>query len=205
MGPAGYESKLARGSLQLLSGQHAAALATVAALHAAGVHDARLSVLESKAIVASKGAQGVDEALQVIEMAAARFPMEIAVPREWVRLIMAYEKWQSAPRAVEALKRALYPLNGRLGEAHLVDARINARLGRWNAAISEYRLALADEWNNVGLWLEFGRTAESAGRVVVAREAYQEASRLSPNSPDAAYALRLLEERQHSLRTLLQE
>jgi len=205
MGQVGYESKLARGNLQLLSGQHAAALATVTALRAAGVQDAQLSVLESKAILASKGAQGVDEALRVIETAAARFPTEIAIPREWVRLVIAYEKWQSAPRAVEALKRALYALHGRLGEAHIVDARINARLGHWNAALSEYRLALADEGNDVGLWVEFGRTAESAGRVTVAREAYQQASRLSPNSPDVAQILRQLEDRQHSLRTLLQE
>jgi tetratricopeptide (TPR) repeat protein len=204
MGKAGHESRLARGWLELLSGQHAAAQATITALQAAGIQDPRLSILEVQTLVALKGAQSVDHALRVIEAAAARFPTDLAVAREWVRLIMTYEKWQSGPRAVEALKRALYALHGHLGEAHTVGARIHARTGRWSAALGEYRLALADEWNNVGLWLELGKTAEAAGRPTIAGDAYREASRLSPNNPDATRALKGLEEREQKLRSIFQ-
>jgi tetratricopeptide (TPR) repeat protein len=204
MGKAGYESRLARGRLQLLSGYHADAQQTVKALHDDGVQDPSLSILEAQTLVALKGPQAADEALRVIESAAARYPTDITVAREWVRLVMTFEKWQSGPRAVEALKRALYPLNGRLGEAHTVDARINARMGRWSAAISEYRLALADEWNNVGLWLELGKAAEAAGRGVVARDAYREAARLSPNNADVTRAVQALEDREKKLRSIFQ-
>jgi tetratricopeptide (TPR) repeat protein len=202
MGKVGHESRLARGWLLLLSGQHAAAQTTVTALHADGVQNAQLSILEAQTQIALKGPQAADEALRIIETAAARYPTDIAVAREWVRLVMTFEKWQSGPRAVEALKRSLYPLHGQLAEAHTIDARINARLGRWSAALSEYRLALTDEWNNVALWLELGRTAEAAGRPAVARDAYREAVRLSPNNPDVLRATKELDDREKSLRSM---
>jgi predicted Zn-dependent protease len=202
MGKAGHESRLARGRLQLLIGQPAAAQTTLTALKADGMQDARLAILEAQTMLKLKGPQAADEALRVIETAAARYPGDLAVAREWVRLVMTYEKWQGGPRAIEALKRALYPWDGRLGEAHTAAARINVRLGRWSAALSEYRLALADESTNVALWLELGRTAEAAGRSTVARDAYRQASRLSPNNPDVTRALQGMADREQTLRSV---
>ena len=65
----------------------------------------------------------------------------------------------------------------------MASARIAAKLSRWNEALGEYRILLAEEPRNVQFWIEYGQVAESAGRPVVAREAYGEASRLSPKNP----------------------
>ena len=76
-----------------------------------------------------------------------------------------------------------------------LNARIQARLGRLTAALGEYRVALADQPGSVSLWMEFGRAAENGGRDTVAREAYREAARLSPDSPEVAEAVHRLDER----------
>ena len=68
----------------------------------------------------------------------------------------------------------------------MLNARIQARLGRLTAALGEYRVALADQAWHVSLWMEFGRAAENGGRDTVAREAYREAARLSPASPEVS-------------------
>ena len=49
-------------------------------------------------------------------------------------------------------------------------------------------------------WIEYGQVAESAGRPLVAREAYGEASRLSPKNPQILEAIRNVEERMTRLR-----
>ena len=47
--------------------------------------------------------------------------------------------------------------------------------------------------------MEFGRVAENGGRDMVAREAYREAARLSPASPEVAEAVHRLDERRPKL------
>ena len=56
----------------------------------------------------------------------------------------SYQKWKAATRALDGLKMALYAANGYAGEAHVAAARIQGRLSRWNNALNEYRIALAD-------------------------------------------------------------
>ncbi len=75
-------------------------------------------------------------------------------------------------------------------------------MGRVSAALDEYRIALANQPNNVALWLEYGRAAESAGHVETADEAYAQAARLSPNSPDVLAARHALAQRRADLRAL---
>ena len=53
----------------------------------------------------------------------------------------------------------------------------------------------------MALWIEYARAAETAGRDMTAREAYAEAGRLSPNSPDIASARQALEARSIRLRS----
>ena len=49
-------------------------------------------------------------------------------------------------------------------------------------------------------WIEYGQVAESAGRPLVAREAYGEAGRLSPKNPQILEAIRNVDERMMKLR-----
>jgi tetratricopeptide (TPR) repeat protein len=197
IGKAGPESLLVRGKLQLQSGQIAGAQKTIAAARAAGIQDARVALLEAKILLAGDGP--ADEALRLLDEAATRYPNDVAVARARVELVLATEKWQAAERALEGLKRALYHSQGSASEAHVLNARIHARLGRLTAALGEYRVALADQPRSVSLWMEFGRAAENGGRDMVAREAYREASRLSPASPEVSEATRRLDDRARKL------
>jgi tetratricopeptide (TPR) repeat protein len=203
MGKPRPESLLVRGKLQLQSGHIAEAQKTIAAARAAGVQDARLSLLEANTLVAVRGAQGADEALRLLDEAATRYPNDLPVARERVEVVLAFQKWHAAARAVEGLKRALYETQGQMAEAHIVNARIHARLGRWAAALGEYRIALAEQGGYVSLWMEYGIAAENAGRDSVAREAYREAARLSPNSPEVAEATRRIDARERRLHPVL--
>jgi Flp pilus assembly protein TadD len=104
-------------------------------------------------------------------------------------VIVRFEKWKAADDALEGLKQALYRSQGSAVEAHISAARLYTRLGRWTSALGEYRIALVSASTDVGLWMEYGRAAELAGRSATAREAYSEASRLSPNNPEVVKAL----------------
>jgi cytochrome c-type biogenesis protein CcmH/NrfG len=75
-------------------------------------------------------------------------------------------------------------------------------MGRVAASLEEYRIALADEPTNVTLWLEYGQTAAASGHVATASDAYAQAARLSPNSPDILSAQRALDQRRAELRAL---
>ena len=55
------------------------------------------------------------------------------------------QKWQAAARALEGFKRALYHRRVARRRRTSPNARIHARLGRWTAALGEYRVALADD------------------------------------------------------------
>ena len=196
------ESLIVRAGLQFGAGHTAEAAATVAAAQAAGVQDPRLAVLQSEIIVAQRGADGADAALAVLDSAAARTPADTAVQLERVRVVTTFKKWKAANRAVEGLKQALYQKGGQATAAHIADARIKAEMGRGSSALDEYRIALADEPTNVALWVEYARTAESVGHVAAAGEAYAQAARLSPNSPDILAAQRALEQRRAEQRAL---
>jgi tetratricopeptide (TPR) repeat protein len=194
------ESLLTRGRLQVQVGDIAAAQKTLAEAQTEGVHDPRLVLLDAEVTLATKGAAGADAALSILDNGAARYPQDLEIQRFRVSTVMRYERWQAAARAVEGLKMALYAAQGTPSEAHIAAARIQSRLGRWTAALGEYRMALADAPGEMGLWFEFGRAAETAGRDATAREAYGEAARLAPSDPNVQAAMRRLDERQGRLR-----
>ena len=85
----------------------------------------------------------------------------------------------------------------------MAGARIEARLGHVAAALTAYRVALADDPFNVSLWMEFGKIAESAGRQTTAMEAYSQAAQLSPKNPEIDKALRGLEQRNAAFRAVM--
>jgi tetratricopeptide (TPR) repeat protein len=160
-------------------------------------------LLEVKALIAVQGHKGADEALRLLDEAAARHPHDVPIARERVELVIAFQKWQAAERAIEGYKRTLYETQGQMAEAHAINARLHARMGRLTAALGEYRIALAQQGWNVSLWLEYGLAAEHAGRDSAARDAYREAARLSPNNPEIARAMDRIEGRERKLRALL--
>jgi tetratricopeptide (TPR) repeat protein len=200
MGAPRAESLLTRCRLQTQLGQLEAAQTTLAEARAAGVQDPRMAVLEANLILASKGAAGANEAFSILDLAATRYPLDVPVQRLRVALVSAYGKWQAADRAIDGFKLALFRAYGQGLEANLAAARIRVQLAQWNAAFSEYRIALTQTPDDVGLWVEFGKAAETAGRDTTAREAYAEASRLKPSDPTIAVALRRVEARQGYMR-----
>ena len=189
LGAPGAELLLMRGKLQLQTRRTEAAAATLARAHAAGVRDPRLALLDAQLAVDAKGAAAADQALAILNAAAAADPLDLGVQRMRLDVIVRFEKWQAADGALEGLKQALYRTQGSAVEAHISAARLFTRLGRWTSALGEYRIALVSAPTDVALWMEYGRAAEVAGRTATAREAYSEASRLSPKNPEVVKAL----------------
>jgi Tfp pilus assembly protein PilF len=196
------ESLILRATLQLRAGDTDAAAQTVEATRTSGVLDPRLALLQAELIIKRQGATGADEALAVLDTAAVRTPLDTGIQFKRVQVVMQFKKWKAADRAIEGLKMALYQSGGALTEAHVAAARLQADMGRLTAALTEYRIALGERPNDVGLWMEYGHAAEAAGRISTASEAYSEAARLSPNRPDVVNAQRGLDERRNELRAL---
>jgi tetratricopeptide (TPR) repeat protein len=200
MGAPRVEALLTRARLQLQAHQISDAQGTLAQVHAEGVRDARVTLLDARVIELTKGAEGADEILAILDLAAARDPLDLEVQRLRIDIVSRYHKWKAADRAIDGLKLALYHAVGSAVEANLAAARIRGQLSQWTAAFSEYRVVLGQRPNDVALWLEFGQVAEKAGRDVTAREAYTQAARLVPSSPNVLDALKRLDARRDELR-----
>jgi Tfp pilus assembly protein PilF len=196
------ESLILRAILQLRAGETAAAAHTVEIAREAGVLDPRVALLQAELIIERQGAPGADEALAVLDSAAARTPMDTAIQSKRVQLVTQFKKWKAAERAIEGLKMALYHSGGSTADANVAAARLKADMGRVTAALAEYRIALAGHPTDVALWMEYGRVAQSTGQIATASEAYSEAARLSPKRADILDAQRGLEERRNELRAL---
>lgn len=183
-----------RAQLQLQSGHVDQAIASLAQARAAGLRDPRLPLLDAQVLLATQAAAGADQALRLLDAASAQYPEDLAIQRARVELVMTYQKWQAADRALDGLKQALYRAGGTATEAHVDGARISTRLSRWTNALGEYRIALAEQGSEVGLWMEYGHAAELAGRSDTAREAYAQAARLNPSDASIANALKALDD-----------
>lgn len=186
---------LMRARLQLQAHQLAPAQATVSALRASGLHDAQLAILEAQVTLDGAGPRAADQALEILDAAAVRYPGNVGVQQMRIDLVTKYQKWTAVTRALEGYKQALYTRDGSATEAHLAAARIYSRLSHWTEALGEYRIALADQPANVALWMELGGAGESAGRDTTAREAYGEAARLSPSNPGIMAAIQRLDDK----------
>jgi tetratricopeptide (TPR) repeat protein len=189
------ELLIARAGLELKAGQVEAAERTAEAAKKIAAADVRLALLRAQLLLKLKAEDGADAALAILDEAAARDPADLTVQTRRIELVLQYKKWNAAARSLEGLKLALFHRDGSAAAAHIWAARIDGQLGRWNKAVDEYRIALADWPMQVSLWIEYAQAAENAGRDVIAREGYARAARLSPNSPDIANALRVVDAR----------
>jgi tetratricopeptide (TPR) repeat protein len=188
------ETLLSRASLELDAGNIDAAANAAAGAAATGMQDPRLAILQARILLKQRQAEGADEALALLDRAAARYPTDLAVQRERVALVSRYKKWASAARAIDGLQFACYHAGGSASEAHVAAAEIALDMGRINEALGEYRMALVDRPNDVEIWLAYGHAADRAGRRATAREAYDQAARLSPNNPVIIQALKGLDD-----------
>jgi tetratricopeptide (TPR) repeat protein len=195
---------LTRARLQMQGRRFAEAQQTLQALEARGYRSAALATLQAE-LVEDRGDENAgDEALKLLDDAAMRYPGDVPVQKMRVDVVLRYQRWSAAARAVAGYKQALFTRDGSATDAHLAAARIAVQLSHWTDAIDEYRLALAGLPTDVALWLEFGRACEAGGRLTAAREAYSEAGRLSPNNPETTAAInRLNEQRQTTVRKSL--
>jgi tetratricopeptide (TPR) repeat protein len=195
LGAPHQEVLLMRARLQLQAHKLVLAQVTLSALRASGLHDAQLAILEAQAALDETSPGAPERALEILDNAAVRYPGEVAVQQMRLDLVTKYAKWTAVTRALEGYKQALYGRDGSATEAHLAAARIYVRLSHWTDALGEYRIALADQPDNVALWMELASAGESAGRVTTAREAYAAAARLSPRNPTIMDALRRLDDK----------
>ncbi|HXU07194.1 MAG TPA: O-antigen ligase family protein [Polyangia bacterium] len=195
------EVLITRARFALKAGDDPVAASALAKARAQGIRDPRLAVVEAELGLHAKGDEhAADQALAVLDAAATQYPGDLEVARKRMDVVLTYRKWHAAPRAIEGLKLALFQTQGAISEAHVAAARVATQLSRWNQALGEYRIALAQQSWNVSLWMEYGRVAEAAGRPTAAREAYAEASRISPKNPEVMEAIRILEERMNRFR-----
>lgn len=195
------ETLLRRAALNLNAGELEEAARIAAAAAAAGAQGPRLPILRAQILLKQKQADGADEALAILDEAATRYPTDLPLQRERVSLVTRYSKWNSAARSLEGLKLACYRAMGSAAEAHVAAANISLQMGRLNDALDEYRMALADRSNDVRLWMEYGRAAETAGRPITARDAYSQAARISPKDSTITRALQNLDESAGRLRS----
>jgi tetratricopeptide (TPR) repeat protein len=186
---------LTRAKLELQAGKLDDAQRTLARVHSQGIRSASLAVLDAQLRAARGGDQNEKEALEILDRAAAQYPLDLPVQQMRLDLVTRFQKWQTVDRALDGYKQALFQSRGSATEAHLAAARIYSRLERWTSALEEYRIALSEEASNVSLWMEYGKAAEAAGRYPTAQEAYFEAERLSPADPGVVAAIKALDVR----------
>jgi tetratricopeptide (TPR) repeat protein len=186
---------LTRAKLELQAGKLDDAQRTLARVHSQGIRSASLAVLDAQLRAARGGDQNEKEALEILDRAAAQYPLDLPVQQMRLDLVTRFQKWQTVDRALDGYKQALFQSRGSATEAHLAAARIYSRLDRWTSALEEYRIALSEEASNVSLWMEYGKAAEAAGRYPTAQEAYFEAERLSPADPGVVAAIKALDVR----------
>ena len=194
------ELLIARAGFAMKAGDDKAAASALTRARAQGIRDPRLEIVDAQLRLDAKDEHAPDQALTVLDAAAAQYPGNLELQRMRVDVVLTYRKWHAAGRALDGLKLALFQNHLSAADAHAAAARIAGRMSRWNQALGEYRIALAEQSWNVSMWLEYGGAAESAGRSTTAREAYGEAARRAPKNPEAAQAIRRLDERMLKLR-----
>jgi hypothetical protein len=194
---------LARADLEIKAGRFKEASTSLDAARAGAANDSKMPALAARLLLSTEGAAGADRALALLDAAATRFPSDVLIQRQRIDLVITYQKWNAASRALEGLKQALYQLGGSPAEAHIASARIAVRLGHLREALSEYRIALSDYGDSATYWIEYAQAAEASGQDDTAREAYLQAARLAPQSPEVSTALHRLDGRKDLMRALL--
>jgi cytochrome c-type biogenesis protein CcmH/NrfG len=104
-------------------------------------------------------------------------------------LLVQTDKWEAIDRAVDGLRAALMEHGAATTEANIAAAGVFERRGQFRRAISEYRTALVQSPEDVGLLLALARLAEESGNTTAAQDAYADVLRRAPDNADAQAAL----------------
>jgi O-antigen ligase/tetratricopeptide (TPR) repeat protein len=191
------ELMLLQADLDIGDNQIERAMKTLEAARKLAPTDPRIFDLHAQALVRS-GAP--EKALAVLEQGIGMKPLDLPLQRQRVQIVLNYQKWNTAARALEGLQMALQHARLPSAEAHLSAARIEARMGNIKKALSEYRIALNANSKDYILWGEYATFNESVGRLEDALLAYQEARQLRPADTAIAAAINRVEERRQALK-----
>jgi len=130
-----------------------------------------------------------DEALAILENGLRFSPTDVDLNRRRLGLLLQTERWQAIDQALAGLRAALSEAGAPSTEANLAAAQAFERRGQFTRAISEYRAALAQNPDNIGLLLALARAAEETGGITTAVDAYNSVLRNAPTNAEARGAL----------------
>jgi O-antigen ligase/tetratricopeptide (TPR) repeat protein len=133
---------------------------------------------------------GNEEAALGILRNGLRFvPASVDLSRKVLALLVHTDKWEAIDRALEGLRAALMQHEMQTTEVNIATAQVFERRGEFRRAISEYRSALLQSPDNIGLLLALARVAEAAGNATAAQDAYRDVIHRAPDNADAQAAL----------------
>jgi thioredoxin-like negative regulator of GroEL len=137
----------------------------------------------------------LDDALRTLAAAIARSPGDCESARARLDMLSRHHRWSMIEDAIDVFKEALQNRQFPTTDAHLAAARIYLEQGRVTDSLREYQLASVQRPEDVGLLIEYARTADRAGRTTTATQLLGEASTLNPNNQDARVLLQKIADR----------
>lgn len=196
----GLESRLVRAQIALAENDLSLATTAVQRARESNARDVRVVLLSADLAVRSKQP---DRAIDELKGALATGVRGVDLNRRLVALLTQTNRWQAAEQALEGLRAALVETGAPLFEANLSAAQIYEQGGQYRRAITEYKSALAQQPDNVGLWLALGRAAERIANIATAKEAFSEVLRRDPQNIEAKSAQARLSGETRSLEDML--
>lgn len=166
----------ARADLALQEGRLADAERELTRAAELDVHDSR-GFGRRAALLLRRG--DVSAALDELSRGIRSAPYDVALNRQNVSYVLERKRWDLAPAALEALKRALKHHGWSLAEVHRAAAAAARAKGRLAEAIAEVRMVVSGAPGDVAGWLELGSLYEESHRYSEALRAYQRALSLT--------------------------
>ena len=130
-----------------------------------------------------------EAALGILRNGLRFVPASVDLNRKVLALLVQTDKWEAIDRAVDGLRAALMQQGAPTTEVNIAAAQVFERRGEFRRAISEYRTALVQSPDNIGVLLSLARVAEETGNTTAAKDAYEDVLRRAPGNADAQAAL----------------
>jgi O-antigen ligase/tetratricopeptide (TPR) repeat protein len=182
----GVDFQLARAQVALAAKDLDTALAASEAATAVAPRDPRVVLLASEMAVRQNQS---DRAIEILQIGLQAQPRAVELNRRVFGLLAQTDRWQAIDAALAAFRRALSEAGLPMIEANLAAARIFERRGQFYRAVTEYKAALEQKPDDIGVLLALARAAEQSGRMTTAIEAYNSVVRHAPENTEARAAL----------------
>ena len=134
-------------------------------------------------------AGNADVALGILRNGLRFVPASVDLNRKVLSLLMQTERWEAIDRALDGVHAALMQHGAPTTEVNIAAAGVFERRGQFRRAVSEYRAALIQSPESVGLLLSLARVVEETGDTTAAQDAYTDVLRREPTNADAQTAL----------------